>query len=514
METFKQVREWIQPGSYLIGLDLKDQFLSVPINQSYRKYLRFKWLGKIYEWCSLPFGLKCSPRVVTKLLKPVISLLRSKWDISISIYMDDILIQADTPEKAYLHAQITVLLLLALGWELNWEKSTLIPTQKLTHLGFEICTQTMTATCPDKKVQNLVDSAKIALNDGLLTVHSAERLMGLMESVRPVTPLAALNYRAIQKQLLKEKRFYRFPENIIYLSNKSKANLNWWISKTGFISNCTAPLKELNPTVHIWSDASMVGAGAHCSRGKFWQRSWSEDELSSEPHINLLEIRSAKEALFNLAIPGDQVRLHIDSKVACAYILKQGGTKSNILSNEACSLWVGLQTRDISILTPHWISTKENCGADFLSRSKVDVWEIELDQVLFSSIICHFQIMPTLDAFASKMNRKLPRYMTWMQDEEAVGRDALLCPFDPMTYVFPPIPLIPKIVTKIKEERVTALLICPQWPASLWWSLVRDMMVAPPLPLPPARDIIKTLDGEPMRVFLDPLVALLISGRI
>ena len=125
METFKQVREWIQPNSYLIGLDLKDQFLSVPINAGYRKFLRFKWLDKLYEWLSLPFGLKCSPRVVTKLLKPVVALLCSKWNISISIYMDDILIQADSPEKAYFHAQITILLLLALGWELNWEKSTI-----------------------------------------------------------------------------------------------------------------------------------------------------------------------------------------------------------------------------------------------------------------------------------------------------------------------------------------------------------------------------------------------------
>ena len=57
MECFKQLRELIQPNSYLIGIDLKDQFLSVSINPSYRKFLRFKWLDKLFEWCSLPFGL-------------------------------------------------------------------------------------------------------------------------------------------------------------------------------------------------------------------------------------------------------------------------------------------------------------------------------------------------------------------------------------------------------------------------------------------------------------------------
>ena len=67
-------------------------------------------------------------------------------------------------------------------------------------------------------------------------------------------------------------------------------------------------------------------------------------------------------------------------------------------------------------------------------------------------------------------------------------------------------------MSKIKEEQVTALLICPHWPASLWWMLVKDLMIAPALPLPPAREIVTTKDKEPIKVYLDPLVALLISG--
>ena len=36
---------------------------------------------------------------------------------------------------------------------------------------------------------------------GVVTVHDAERILGTMESVHPVTPLCAMNYRAFQKQL-------------------------------------------------------------------------------------------------------------------------------------------------------------------------------------------------------------------------------------------------------------------------------------------------------------------------
>ena len=75
MEGIKQVRDWIQKDAYFCGMDLKDAFLHIPINKSFKKFLRFQWLGSLFEWQVLPFGLKCSPRVLTKVLKPVMAFL-------------------------------------------------------------------------------------------------------------------------------------------------------------------------------------------------------------------------------------------------------------------------------------------------------------------------------------------------------------------------------------------------------------------------------------------------------
>ena len=44
---------------------------------------------------------------------------------------------------------------------------------------------------------------------GIVSVHNAEWILGTMESVQPVTPVCALHYRALQKQLLKAKAFVR-----------------------------------------------------------------------------------------------------------------------------------------------------------------------------------------------------------------------------------------------------------------------------------------------------------------
>ena len=109
MEGLKQVWDWIQKDAWFCSMDLMDAFLHIPIKESFGKFLRFQWLGSLFEWQVLPFGLKCSPRMLTKVLKPVVAFLRVTWGILIAICMDDILIQGSSPSQVYLHAQVAVL---------------------------------------------------------------------------------------------------------------------------------------------------------------------------------------------------------------------------------------------------------------------------------------------------------------------------------------------------------------------------------------------------------------------
>ena len=73
--------------------------------------------------------------------------------------------------------------------------------------------------------------------------------------------------------------------------------------------------------------------------GGFVQRSWTSSDLADDPSINLLETRAACESVMALSEPGDRIRLHIDNRTAAAYIRCQGGTRSNVLSQEALLLW-------------------------------------------------------------------------------------------------------------------------------------------------------------------------------
>ena len=47
MESVKTVKGLLQRGDWLVKLDLKDAYLTIPIHRAYRKYLRFRWQGHL-----------------------------------------------------------------------------------------------------------------------------------------------------------------------------------------------------------------------------------------------------------------------------------------------------------------------------------------------------------------------------------------------------------------------------------------------------------------------------------
>lgn len=109
---------------FLLKIDLKEAYSVMSISPKHRKRLRFQWDNKIYQYTSLPFGLGEAPRIFTKTLKPVVGLLR-RQGVRLIIYLDDILIMAESREKLRSHRDSTLYLLQKLGYVINWKKSIL-----------------------------------------------------------------------------------------------------------------------------------------------------------------------------------------------------------------------------------------------------------------------------------------------------------------------------------------------------------------------------------------------------
>ena len=142
METQGSVRTAIRSQEWTVSIDIRDAYLHVPMHQAVRKYLCFVVNKKVYQFTCLPFGLATSPHEFTKLLRPVVALLRLRG-VKLHVYLDDWLICADTPEQAQLHAQTTIRVLQFLSWIINCEKSDLNPSQD-QFIGMQLNTRQFT----------------------------------------------------------------------------------------------------------------------------------------------------------------------------------------------------------------------------------------------------------------------------------------------------------------------------------------------------------------------------------
>ena len=107
-------------------MDLKDAYLQVPINPCHQPLLSFQWEEKYYMFTCLPFGLSAAPRVFTKLLKPVVGLLR-QVGCRLIIYLDDLLILHQHKDRLQQMVQLISQLFSSLGLIVNHKKSILLP---------------------------------------------------------------------------------------------------------------------------------------------------------------------------------------------------------------------------------------------------------------------------------------------------------------------------------------------------------------------------------------------------
>lgn len=53
MEDIKSAKHLISKGSYMCSIDLKDAYYLIAIHKLYRKFLKFRFQGKLYQFTCL-----------------------------------------------------------------------------------------------------------------------------------------------------------------------------------------------------------------------------------------------------------------------------------------------------------------------------------------------------------------------------------------------------------------------------------------------------------------------------
>lgn len=481
MEDLRTAIAFLETGDYLTKVDIRDAYTHVSMHPNTRPFLVFPWSTGWYRFITLPFGLSTAPMIFTKLMRPILAYLRARG-ARVIMYIDDALIMGRSMDECMRHTRMFLDLVHRLGFLVNWDKSILVPTQRIEFLGQVLDSRTMMVLLPQNKLQSTRFLVDQALRDGpTLPIRRVASLLGTLNATSAAVSVARLRTRSIL--LDKIQALHAARENwsaTMTLSSPSMMELEWWRDSLAAWNGRAILLAA--PTIALYTDASDTGWGAVLDRQRAAGH-WSREQASL--HINERELIAIELGLRSfLSLLRDQVVfLRVDNTVAVAYINHQGGTHSPRLSAVSQRIWELSLSNGMLIEASH-IPGIDNVLADAASRQTLRPHEWRLHPHIFSLLNRHWGPI-TIDLFATHLNAQLERYYSWGPDPRTSGLDAMRMEWSgERAYANPPWILIPDILRKIHQEQATVLLIAPVWPSQAWYPRLLELLVATPVLLP------------------------------
>ncbi len=150
MLTQKRIFGCVRPLDWFAAIDLKEAYFHVS---------RVMHISRAYQYRVLPFGLSLSPRVFTKVVEAALVPLRERG-VRILNYFDNWLILAQSRRQLSAHRDLVLKHLSLLGLRVNWEKSKLVPTQRISFLGMELDSVNQTARLTQERAQSVLNCFK------------------------------------------------------------------------------------------------------------------------------------------------------------------------------------------------------------------------------------------------------------------------------------------------------------------------------------------------------------------
>ncbi len=360
-----------------------------------------------YQYTVLPFGLSLAPRTFTKCMDAALSPLR-QMGIRILNYLDDWLILAQSEVELLSHRTLILSHLERLGLRVNFAKSALSPSQRVSFLGTVLDSARMRAVIAPERALAIQKLATTFKSDTARPLKVFQRMLGLMAAASPV---------------------WRIPHNAwrhgrlhIRVNQACVTALTPWKNPRWMEKGVAMGLVHTRKVVT--TDASNTGWGALCE-GKPTFGHWSKAEKGF--HINCLEMLAVCRAcqFFLPDLIGRHVLIRSDNMSVVSYINHQGGVSSKRLFILAERLleWAQLNLR--SLRAAH-LPGRLNQGADMLSRSNVPSEEWMLHPQVVQKIWKIFG-KAEVDLFASKDNSHCPIYYLLLRVGPRLAQPPPLC---------------------------------------------------------------------------------------
>ena len=115
------------------------------------------------------------------------------------------------------------------------------------------------------------------------------------------------------------------------------------------------------------------------------------------------------------------------------------------------------------------------CECDLRPTVQVEPSPINRMVTAFAGVQTDLLLTPHIDLFATRLNHKVPLYVSPVPDQHAWDIDALNINWLGLTaYAYPPTALLHRVIQKIRQSSCITILIAPDWPEMPWfWDLMQ-----------------------------------------
>ncbi len=489
MLTQKRIFGCVRPLDWFPAIDLKDAYFHVSILPRHRSFLRFALEGRAYQYKVLPLGLSLSPRVFTKVVETFVPL--REQGVRILNCLHDWLILAQSRRQLSAHRDLVLKHLSLLGLRLNWEKSKLVPMQRISFLGMEFDSVNQTARLTQECAQSVLNCFKTLSGRTAVPLKLFQRLLGHMAAAAVTVPLGLLHMRLLQHWLYGRIPRWAWKRGTyrVQITPACRKTFRPW-SDPSFLQ-AGVPLKQVSRHAVVFTDASTTGWGATYN-GHAVSGVWTGPQLHWQ--INCLELLAVRLALSHLrgCLQRKDVLVRTDNNATVAYINRQGGLRSRRMSQLARHLLLWSQKHLRSLRAIH-IPGVFNWAANELSRAALPgEWRLHPQAV---QLIWGRFGAAQVDLFASPETTHCQEF--YSLTEATLGTDALAhsWPWGLRKYAFPPVSLLAQTLCKIREDEEQVLLVVSYWPNRTWFPELMLLATAPPWPIPLRKDMLSQRRG-------------------
>ncbi len=336
-----------------------------------------------------------------------------------------------------------------LGLWVNWEKSKLLPTQRISFLGMEFGFG-QSDSAPHAGTRSVgVELLEYIQEQDAAPLKRFQRLLGHMAAAAAVTPLGLLHMRPLQHWLHGRVPRWAWQSGTlrVQVTPACRQTFTPW-SDLSFL-RAGVSLEQVSRHAVVYTDASAKGWGATFN-GHAVSGVWTGPQLHW--HINCLELLAVHLALNRLKrrLRGEHVLVRTDNTATVAYINRQGGLRSRRMSQLARHLLLWSRKHLRSLRAIH-IPGLLNRTADELSRAAhPGEWRLHPQTV---QLIWRCFGLAQVDLFASLETSHCQLF--YSLTDGTLGTDALAhsWPRGLRKYAFPPVSLLAQTLCKGQRGR-------------------------------------------------------------